>query len=89
MGNRALRTVGTAVAIGLVATMSLGSITGCAGNKANGNENSNTSQSSKSSTDWKNATAATFNGTKRKSTTISTSSESTNRTPTTRHGLNI
>lgn len=64
MGNRALRTVGTAVAIGLVATMSLGSITGCAGNKANGNENSNTSQSSKNSTDWKNATAATFNGTK-------------------------
>ncbi len=63
MGNKALRTVGTAVAIGLVATMSLGSITGCSGNKSNDNGNENTSQSS-SSTDWKNATAATFNGSK-------------------------
>ena len=64
MGNKALRTVGTAVAIGLVATMSLGSITGCSGNKSNDNGNTNTSQSSSNSTDWKNATAATFNGSK-------------------------
>ena len=71
MGNKALRTVGTAVAIGLVATISLGSITGCSGNKSNGDGNTNTSQSSKkkknnnnNNTDWKNATAATFNGSK-------------------------